>query len=188
MMRRLTEPRCAGVFFRPDCHRQAASAPGMRAFTLVEVMIVVAILGIVLATGIPVINSVRKQAPMVQTIKELREVFSNARARAIFDGHVKQVVFRPYDRTFALSGGGGGAGQPGKSKGSGLAGTIDDHLSLEMLDINLMEFKDQELAVVNFYPNGTCDELTIVLRSDENEWRKLSLEVTTALASVGPVK
>ena len=37
------------------------------------------------------------------------------------------------------------------------------------------------------YPNGTCDELTIVLRSDENEWKKLSLEVTTGLATVGRV-
>ncbi len=42
--------------------------------------------------------------------------------------------------------------------------------------------------MVNFYPNGTCDELTIILRSDQNEWRKLSLEVTTALSTVGPVK
>ncbi len=165
-----------------------APCPTAAGFTLIEVMVVVAILGIVLATGIPVLGSMRKQAPMNQTMTELRAVFSNARARAIFDGSLKQVVFRPFDRTFALSDGGGGGGQPGKPRGAGLAGTIDDHLSLEMLDINLMEFKDQELAVVNFYPNGTCDELTIILRSDQNEWRKLSLEVTTALATVGPVK
>jgi prepilin-type N-terminal cleavage/methylation domain-containing protein len=158
------------------------------AFTLIEIMVVVAILGIVLATSIPAINSIRKRAPMVQTVKELREVFSNARARAIFDGSTKQVVFRPFDRTFALSGAGGDGGGGGKPKGAGLSGTFDDRLSVEMLDVNLMEFKDQELAVVNFYPNGTCDELTIVLRSDQNEWRKLTLEVTTALSTVGPVQ
>jgi hypothetical protein len=37
---------------------------------------------------------------------------------------------------------------------------------------------------VRFFPNGTCDEMTLVLRSDKNEWRTISLEVTTGLASV----
>ncbi len=37
---------------------------------------------------------------------------------------------------------------------------------------------------MRFFPNGTCDELTLVLRSDRNEYRKISLEVTTALARV----
>ena len=29
-----------------------------------------------------------------------------------------------------------------------------------MLDINLTEYKDADVARVRFYPNGTCDELT----------------------------
>jgi hypothetical protein len=58
---------------------------------------------------------------------------------------------------------------------------------LEMLDINLREFKQEPLAVVTFYPNGICDELTIVLRSQENEYRKFSLEGTTGLSRVTQV-
>jgi len=173
-----------GVPFRS--RRVTDTACASRAFTLIEIMIVVAILGIVMAISLPSINQVRKHAPMVQTVKALREVCSHARARAIFSGRTTQVVFRPYDRTFAISGGGSG-GVSKRSKGSGTSGTFHDRLIVEMLDINLMEFKDQELAIVNFYPNGTCDELTIVLRSDENEWKKLSLEVTTGLATVGRV-
>jgi type II secretory pathway pseudopilin PulG len=152
-------------------------------------MVVVSILGIVLAVGIPSINHQRKAAPMIQTVKAIREVCSHARARAIFSGGTTQVVFRPGERTFAISGG-SGAGEPPKQggKGSGTSGTFHERLSIEMLDVNLMEFKDQPLAVVNFYPNGTSDELTIVLRSDENEWRKITLEVTTGLATVGGVQ
>jgi Tfp pilus assembly protein FimT len=150
-------------------------------------MVVVAILGIVMAIGIPTWNQGRKAAPMLQTVREIREVCSHARARAIFSGTTTRVVFRPFDRSFALSGG-GSVRVPGRTKGSGMSGRFHESLSLEMLDINLMEFKDQDLAVVNFYPNGTCDELTIVLRSEENEWRKITLEVTTAFMTVEEVK
>ncbi len=51
-----------------------------------------------------------------------------------------------------------------------------------MLDINLLEYKDEEIARVRFYPNGTCDELTVILQS-RGEWKKLSLEVTPPGAS-----
>lgn len=161
---------------------------GFRAFTLIEIMVVVSILGVVLAISIPAWNQARESAPMIQTIREIREVCSFARARAIFSGARTQVIFRPYDRTFAVSGGGGSAPVGGRTKGSGTTGTFHDSLTVEMLDVNLMEFNDQPLAVVNFYPNGTSDELTIVLRSDQNEWRKISLEVTTALTTVGGVQ
>jgi hypothetical protein len=53
-----------------------------------------------------------------------------------------------------------------------------------MLDVNLIEYRDADMVRVRFYPNGTCDELTIVLHSDGNEYRELSLEVTTGLISV----
>jgi hypothetical protein len=55
---------------------------------------------------------------------------------------------------------------------------------IEMLDVNLVEYKDAEVVRVNFYPNGTCDEMTLILVSDRNEWRKISLEVTTSIVSV----
>jgi hypothetical protein len=42
------------------------------------------------------------------------------------------------------------------------------------------------VARVHFFPNGTCDELTLVLHSSD-EWEKITLEFSTALASVGPV-
>ena len=57
-----------------------------------------------------------------------------------------------------------------------------------MLDINLWEYKDSEVARVRFYPNGRCDEMTLVLRSSKGEWKKISLEVTTGLASIDEVK
>lgn len=156
---------------------------GVRAgFTLIEIMIVVAILGIVLAISLPVVHQKRKSAPMVETVKTLREVCSHARARAIFSGRRTQVVFRPYERTFSLSGGGGEMPRGGRK--SSTSGRFHDDVRLEMLDINLMDFRDQELAVVNFYANGTCDEMVIILTSPGTRRRTLMWEVTTGFSRV----
>jgi len=63
-----------------------------------------------------------------------------------------------------------------------------DRITLEMLDVNFIEYKDWEEARVRFYPNGTSDEMTIVLRSDQSEYRKISLECTTGLATVEVIR
>jgi hypothetical protein len=36
---------------------------------------------------------------------------------------------------------------------------------------------------VRFYPNGTCDELTLILASDKGEWKKITTEVTTGIVT-----
>jgi hypothetical protein len=73
---------------------------------------------------------------------------------------------------------------PGRTKGSGTSGTFHEALSLEMLAIIQNEFKDQERAVVNFYPNGTCDEVLIILVSDSGERRTIMWELTTGLSKI----
>jgi hypothetical protein len=52
-----------------------------------------------------------------------------------------------------------------------------------MLDVNLSEYKDSDEARVRFYPNGTSDELTVIIRSpsEKNEIFKMALEATTGL-------
>jgi len=148
-------------------------------------MIVCAVLAIVLTFSIPKFSSERSKEPLQRALRELTETCSHARARAILGGAPTQVVFRPNERTFSLAVGRAGGG--GGSKGSGLSGTFDESLMVEMLDINLREYRQESLAVVTFYPNGICDELTIVLRSQENEYRKFSLEGTTGLSKVSRV-
>ena len=48
-------------------------------------------------------------------------------------------------------------------------------------DVNMQECKDFDTVKVRFFPNGTCDEMTLILRSKNNEWRRITLEITTAL-------
>jgi prepilin-type N-terminal cleavage/methylation domain-containing protein len=172
-------------------------------FTLIEIMIVVGIMGIVMTMSMPMVYKLWHKAPMIKAVRDVSEVLSRARAQAIMQNSVAQVTFHPRERTMEVSGAAGPslpspsqsqyddlgaiAATPPPAPHSGLSATIDSSISIEMLDVNLTEYKDADIARARFFPNGTCDELTIILHSDQGEWYKIALEITTGLATVGPV-
>lgn len=163
-------------------------------------MIVVGIMGIALTMGIPTIYQLRKKADLRQAVADIVEVCSTARAQAILGGRTVELHIRPQERRLDVAGSpvsprvNAGEGDellapdaappPRTRPRSGMSARVPDNLFFEMVDVNFVEYKDAELARVRFHPNGTCDELTIVLRSDRNEYRKISLEATTSLAMV----
>ena len=165
------------------------------AFTLIEIMVVVAIMGLILATGIPSIYRIWKKEGMRQAVSDVVEVCSNARARAIFSGSQVEVVFHPLERRFEIGGGSVSTAPPREGEvenlekpppppGSGQTGQLPEDIIIEMLDVNLSEYRESEFVRVRFFPNGTSDEMTLILRSSKNEQRGITLEITTGLASV----
>ena len=165
------------------------------AFTLIEIMIVVAIMGVVLTMGVPIVYKAWHKAPMSRAVSDIIEVCSHARALAIMQGKEVDVVFHPKEGRLEV----GGASAPAKGSGSpafpssvaaptgsGLSARLSERVLIELMDINKLphEFRDDDLAKVRFFPNGTSDELTLILVSDQNERREITLEVTTGLASV----
>ena len=137
------------------------------AFTLIEIMIVVAIIGLVAAMGVPsILQSLRKDG-MRKAISDVKDVLGNARAKAIYSGQTTEVICHPLE----------------KKVGSTI---LPDSVDIAMLDINLLDYGASEEARVRFFPNGTCDELTLVLHSHD-EWEKITLEFSTAIASAAPV-
>lgn len=157
-------------------------------FTLIEIMIVVAIMGIMLTMGVPLVYRVYHKDSMSKAIVDVQNVCSTARAHAIMQGHMVEVVFHPRANRLEISGSDGGSSASSgsssmniSSSGSDTSAQLSDRIVFEMLDINLTECKDYESARVRFYPNGTCDELTIVLHDDKNDWRKITTEITTSL-------
>jgi hypothetical protein len=63
---------------------------------------------------------------------------------------------------------------------------LPEGIDFAMLDINLMDFSQSDVSRVRFFPNGTCDEMTIVLHSAD-EWHKITLEFSTSIATVSDV-
>jgi len=168
------------------------------AFTLLELMIVIGIMGIVVTIGVPLVYRLRHEMPLRKAVKDVVEVCSQARARAILQSKAVCVVFHPRELTFAVQ----GAAAPSPSSeggdapadairpamsGSGTSGKFSDRVIIEMLDVDLTEYKDAEEVKVWFYPNGVCDELTLILFDptvERDPRRAISWEVTTGLASV----
>ena len=152
-----------------------------RAFTLIEIMIVVAILGLVAAMGLPSIIKALQKEGMRKAISDVTDVCASARAKAIFTGQPVSVIFQPGEKTFFCEGGGAGHGSLYVH-----ASKLPDDVEIAMLDINQQDGTPKEWAPVRFFPNGTSDELTLVLH-DRLDWRKITLEFSTALTRVSDV-
>lgn len=178
-----------------------------RAFTLLEVMIVVGMAAMVMAISIPFVKKTMHRDAIYQAVHVVEDACRNARTTAILNNATTELVIHPRDRRFAVQPGTSAASMPRRSGGApgeegafidpdvppkpkrGLSaqapkpfsGALDDSVSIELLDINFTEMKDEEVARVRFHPNGTCDEFTIVMRIGSTAWRKISLEVVTGI-------
>lgn len=149
-----------------------------RAFTLLELMVVVGIIGLVLAMGAPTLYRFFHKEGFRKSVGDLMEACSTARARAILSQTTTELVFHPQQRSCEVAGGvASGWG------GWAASAQFGDDVMIEMLDVNLSEYRQEDVARVRFFPNGTCDEMTLILRTG-TEWRKISLELTTGLASL----
>jgi len=156
------------------------------AFTLIEIMVVVSIMAMVMLMSIPFVRSSFHREAFAQAMRDLEDVCTSARRKAILQGSMAEIVFRPKERTFQVSGGSPSSANadstsPAPAAHSGESGRIADDLIIEMLDVNLSEYKDSDEARVRFYPNGTADELTIIISSPKGEVFKMALEATTGL-------
>ena len=144
-----------------------------QAFTLLEIMIVVAIIGLMAAVSAPSLLAMVQKDGMRKAVDDVTNLFGDARAQAILKGQTADVSFHPADNRLDSS--------------TGKSVTLADGIAMEGIGINLMDFSQTEVSRVRFFPNGTSDELTLVLHSGA-DWRKITLEFSTALAKVEPLK
>lgn len=151
-------------------------------------MIVVAIIGLVAAMGLPSMIMALHKEGLRKAVSDLQDVCSAARSQAIFRNQKMAVVFHPATKRFEVEGAAasGSADSTDKSSGKVTGSTLPDSVDMAMLDINLQDYGASDWARVFFYPNGTSDEMTVVLHS-KDEWRKITLEFSTGLTSVSDV-
>ncbi len=161
-------------------------------------MIVVAIMGIVMTMGVPIIYKIWRKAPLRTAVRDVVEVCSHARARAIMQGVMTEVIIYPKENRLEVR---GAASSPPPAAdqtdaaavsapaatGSGLSAQLPSDVIIEELDINMsgVEYNDVDQAVIRFYPNGISDKMRMILFDGRNRMG-IELEITTGLATVVP--
>jgi prepilin-type N-terminal cleavage/methylation domain-containing protein len=176
-----------------------------RAFTLLELMVVVAVMGIVLAMGIPAIRSATHRDPLAQGVVDILDACQGtmehpgARSLAILRGEKMELRIFPQEKRIEVgeasssAAPAAAAANPGeppadaalpKRAALGFSAKLSDRLNFKMLDVNFIDCRDADEATVWFYPNGTSDELNIVLLSDDGEARRITLDTVTGLPQV----
>jgi prepilin-type N-terminal cleavage/methylation domain-containing protein len=156
--------------------RSDRNMPGRRGFTLIEIMMVVAIIGLTLTMGIPSFVRVLKKEGMRKAESELLEACQDARRAAIMNNQTTDLVLYPVDGGFEV---------PGSFERTTFPGDI----MIDILGVNFIQLEKADQARVHFFPNGTSDEFTILIHStSDGAYRKIYLDTVTALPVVEDVK
>jgi prepilin-type N-terminal cleavage/methylation domain-containing protein len=149
-----------------------------RAFTLIEIMVVVAIMGIILAAGIPSLYGFFHKEGIRKTMSDIADTCRSVRAKAIMTGEPAELVIHPRAGTMEVGGGGDGGGYGSWAHSAKIQGAKLEALRINNGDTDLSDFEEVR---VRFYPDGKCEEMTMILRTDKGENRGVSLEITTSL-------
>jgi prepilin-type N-terminal cleavage/methylation domain-containing protein len=152
-------------------YRQNRAGSGARAFTLIEVMMVVAIIGLTLMMGLPSFLRVIHREGMRKAEYELIEACKEARRAAIMSNQTAKLIIHPIQRTFEVPG-----AYPQKE--------LPNDVIIDILGVNFIQLEGADEAVVNFSPKGFSDEFTIVMHAPGGVPVKIYLDTVTALPQV----
>ena len=175
-------------------HRFAAvSRKRNSAFTLIELMVVIGIMGIILTIAIPGIYRTLHPNPLQKGIDDLREACKAARELAVLGSHTTVLSIDLKSKTFSV---GTAAGPPRQTTTSDLSMEhlyqtsrtasgyqFSDKIVIEGVGINGLDYTEDERVEVHFYPKGTSDQFSIVLLNiDNNDRRNVWLDSVTGYA------
>lgn len=161
-----------------------------RAFTLVEIMVVVAVMGLLIGISIPAFRSIIKKAPLEQGISDVESLCRQARAEAIVRQQAMDVLFNEAEEIVALTTAARAINAPDPSTGLMIKTTEEtqliDQVALEV-DLQIIEPESDELTVdeirIRFYPNGTSETLELRVVGDGEAYR-LTLDPVTGRTAV----
>ncbi|HEV8544586.1 MAG TPA: prepilin-type N-terminal cleavage/methylation domain-containing protein [Verrucomicrobiae bacterium] len=169
-------------------------------FTLIEIMIVIAIIAIIMSIGVPSMMRGLERNDLTRAIRDTIEGCKVARDRAILQGKPYEFVIRVEGDKATLD----VRALPQEQRAPFAAETVDAHIAasqaipagpysgfprqlgddviVQMIDVNFVTHMEESEARARFFPNGTCDEFTVVY-SWHGKQRSVMADVVTGLAN-----
>jgi prepilin-type N-terminal cleavage/methylation domain-containing protein len=162
-----------------------------RAFTLIEVMVVVGIIGLIAAMGLPSIMSSLQKSGMRKAVSDVQDVFFSAREQAIIGNKTVAVTFYPRENRFGVDGTAVPEGSNtvvNTHSGKTLAATLPDGVEFGMLAIYRKEYVQSDWAKIFFNADGTSDEAVIILIAKGGaQSEKITIEYATGVPVISKV-
>jgi prepilin-type N-terminal cleavage/methylation domain-containing protein len=168
------------------------------AFTLIELMIVMGIVAIIMTTGVPAFVHAMRKEGLRKAVSDMVEGCSHARAQAILHGLPTELVIRAEDGSITVrpmqfrksdeDSGSVGPEPGGPSTAiTTFKANLPEDIAIKLLYVNFQDQMEYSEARVRFFPNGTCDEFTVILSSPTAE-QEVTLDVITGLADVKVIR
>lgn len=169
------------------------------AFTLIEIMIVMAIVAIILSMGVPSMMRAMEKDDLARAVRDVIEGCKTARDRAILQGVpwvfiVKEngqlnVEAAPREvRRVDMESGVEETGTAASSTAipdapySGFPRQLGEDVMVQLIDVNFMSYMEAPEARVRFFPNGIADEFTIVM-AWKGKQRSVTVDIITGQAT-----
>jgi len=160
-----------------------------RAFTLVELMVVLAVLGLIIGISIPSFRSFLKKAPLEQAISDVEGMCRQARSDAIINKRTIELVLNDSEDSLILRSAArtvmGVDPETGGEANLVEQGEVLDRVELAA-DLQIIEPLEEDfvgLLELRFYPNGTAEPVDLRV-TDGNEAYILSLDPVTGHTTV----
>jgi len=147
----------------------AGSGAGRRGFTIIEIMVTVAIIAILFGVGVPSVWRAMQKDQLTRAVRDTVEGCKAARDRAILQGVPYEFIVKSdgsLDVAVAAVAGGPPARESGRSTGeapyAAFPRKLGEDIMIQLIGVNFIDLMQAEESRVRFYPNGTCDEFTVV--------------------------
>jgi type II secretion system protein H len=176
--------------------RRCGRASGRSGFTLIEIMIVLAIIAIIMSASIPMVWKAMTKDDLARAANDVMEGCKTARDRAILTGAPYEFVISdkgdmnihaaPQPKPSGPESASGTAAAAPEPTGSLMAGfprKLGEDVMIQLIDVNFVDHMALPEAHVHFYPNGTSDEFTVVL-AWKGAQKTVTLDVVTGLANL----
>lgn len=170
-----------------------------RAFTLIEIMIVMAIVAIIMAMGVPSMMRAMEKDDLAKAVNDVIEGCKTARDRAILQGipwtfivkengelnveaSPREIRPKALDSGIEESGTLAPAPTLPSAPYSGFPRKLGEDVMVQLIDVNFISHMEAPEARVRFFPNGIADEFTIVM-AWKGKQRSVTVDIITGQAT-----